>query len=748
MSIGFGIERLGLLALKYPKVAGFLVLAFTALTVSALPRATVDGDLLRVYKDSGQMYDRYEKLTETFGTFDNDAYVMVKSKNLTDPKVLETLRTLAFDLELNDYAAGTLSPFSLRKPAGDNVTLPAVPENMKSAQEVAKALTELRSNDPIMRNLIAQDLTSMVMIVFPDKAKTRGSGERDMIASLKRLVSEYRSDNIQIELTGAPIWKTEILDASINDQIKFSIYGVVIGFLTAFISFRTFWGAILATLTPFVSVIWVAGTVILLFGSFTFLTNIVTTLVLVIAFAESMFFCFTWLRLWRDGMEPHEAVRQTVHRVSPACALASITTIIAFASLALTQGQGIKEFALSGVIAVIIAYVTLVTFLPLALKLAIHLGYKSPRAPSVALTAPIPLIKMITGRFRKQIAIVAILTTAVLFIPHFNLEPRFSFQDFLPPQSESLAVAKQIDSGVGGVSPIYIRVPLSQGLQSVGDADYEKIQKVHDILEANIGKGKVISAASFGFYSESGFTRAQIFNAVGPVLKRRFVTDDGKYALVTGFLPTIIKSEELRTFVNKTDSQLRAAGLGDAQVSGFRVLTSFASMNMIRSMQQGLTLAVFISIFVIGLAFKSWKVALVAFVPNILPILGTELYLWLTNSGLQLTTVIALTISFGIAVDDTIHFLAHYKRARHSGLEHEPAVIHALERVGPALIATTLILCAGTFIVIFSSLPQVALFGTLTVLTLLLALVGDLIILPAMLLAGGRFFNSLGGLKK
>jgi len=748
LSIGFGIERLGLLALKYPKVAGILVLAFTALTVSALPRATVDGDLLRVYKNSGEMYDRYKKLTETFGTFDNDAYILVKTDKMTDPKTLETLRGLAFDLELNDYAAGTLSPFSLRKPAGKNVTLPAVPENMKSSQEVAKALTGLRNTDPIMRNLIGKNLNSMVMIVFPDKAKTQGRGERKMIDSLKKLVAGYRSKDIQIELTGAPIWKTEILDASINDQIKFSIYGVVIGFLTAFLSFKTFWGAILATLTPFVSVIWVAGTVILLFGSFTFLTNIVTTLVLVIAFAESMFFCFNWLRLWRDGMEPNEAVRQTVHRVSPACALASITTIIAFASMALTRGQGIKEFALSGVIAVIIAYVTLVTFLPLALKLAIRLGFKSPRAPSIALTAPIPLIRRLTSRFRFQIAIFSILATVVLFYPHFSLEPRFSFQDFLPPKSESLVVAKEIDTGVGGVSPIYIRVPLSQGLASVGDADYEKIQKVHNILEANIGKGKVISAASFGHYADSGFTRKQIFNAVGPVLKRRFITDDGKYALVTGFLPTIMTSKALRAFVTKTDAQLRAAGLGDAQVSGFRVLTSFASMAMIRSMQQGLTLAVFISIFVIGLAFKSWKVALVAFVPNILPILGTEFYLWLSNSGLQLTTVIALTISFGIAVDDTIHFLANYRRARNNGLEHEEAVIFSLERVGPALIATTLILCAGTFIVVFSSLPQVALFGTLTVLTLLLALLGDLLILPATLLAGGRFFNSLGGLKK
>ncbi len=748
MSIGFGIERLGLIALKYPKVAGLIVLAFTILCISVLPRASVDGDLLRVYKNSGEMYDRYADLSATFGTFDNDAYILVKSDQMTDPEVIETLRNLAFDLELTDFAVGTLSPFSLRKPADDNQTLPAVPENMTSAEIVAQELTALRGNDPIMRNLIVEDLTGMVMIMFPDQEKTQGAGEKEMIASLRELVEFYRSDKLEIELTGAPIWKTEMLDASIDDQIKFSIYGVVIGFLTAFVSFRTFWGAVLATLTPFVSVIWVMGVIIMLFGSFTFLTNIVTTLVLVIAFAESMFFCFHWLRLWRDGMEPNEAVRQTVARVSPACALTSITTMIAFASLALTQGQGIQEFALSGMIAVVVAYVTLVTFLPLALKLAIRFGFKSPRKPSAALTAPIPVVKKLVGRFTKPLAIFGVVATVLLFYPHMDLEPQFSFQDFLPADSSSLEVAEAIDTGVGGVSPIYIRIPLEFGVEDVADADYDKIVKVHEILESNIGEGKVISAASFGHYSDSGFTRAQIFNAVGPFLKRRFITDDGKNALVTGFLPTIIESDELRDFVNRTDQQLRDAGLGDAQVSGFRVLTSFASMNMIRSMQQGLTLAVFVSIFVIGFAFRSWKIALVSFVPNILPILGTELYLWVSGAGLQLTTVIALTIAFGIAVDDTIHFLANYKRARDNGLEHVPAVHRALDRVGPALIATTFILCAGTFIVVFSALPQVALFGTLTVLTLLLALLGDLIILPAMLLAGGRFFNSLGGLKK
>ena len=111
--------------------------------------------------------------------------------------------------------------------------------------------------------------------------------------------------------------------------------------------------------------------------------------------------------------------------------------------------------------------------------------------------------------------------------------------------------------------------------------------------------------------------------------------------------------------------------------------------------------------------------------------------------GLQLTTVIALTIAFGIAVDDTIHFLATYVRQRAAGLAPCAAIDHTLERIGPALVATTLIICAGTAVVMFSALPPVALFGTLTVITLIVALIGDLFVLPALLVAGGRFFDSL-----
>ncbi len=748
MSIGFGFERLGLLTLRYPKIMAAILIAFTAGCAFFLPQASVDGDLLRIYRNSGEMYDRYQDLGESFGTFENDAYILAHSDDLTDPEVIESLRELAFDLELSPYAVGTLSPFSLRKPNPGGKTKPAVPENMQSREEVRAALQELRANDPIMQNLITEDLTGLVMIMFPDKGTTSGEGERGMLAELRGLVADYSTDRVKVELTGPPVWKAEMLDASISDEIKFSIVGFIVGATMSLICLRSFWGAVLATLTPVVSVMWVVGVVVALFGSFTFLTNVVVTLALVIAFAESMYFCFTWLRLWRDGMDPEEAIGETVRRVTPAAALTTVTTVISFITLVITQGQGIAEFGISGAIAVIITFITLVTFMPLAFKVAIRLGFKPPQKMSIAVAAPIPLAQATTRRAYKYIAVVAVIGLLALIPVHFSMQPRFDFHDFLPSDSAALDTAAGIDSGVGGIAPIYIRVPLDEGVENVGDKDFAKLQLVHDILEERVGEGKVISGASFTHYSETGFTREQIFNAVGPFLKRRFVTDDNKQALVTGFLPTILTSKNVKSIVADTDAALKEAGIEGAEVAGLNVLTAYATTDMIASMRNGLSIAIIVNIFVIGFAFRSWRIALVSIVPNVLPILGTELFVYVSGAGLQFTTMIALTIAFGIAVDDTIHFLTTYVHNRKRGESHEKSVHLTLEGIGPALVATTLILCAGTFIVIFSALPQVALFGTLTVLTFMLALLGDLFVLPSLLLAGGRFFDALGGAKK
>jgi predicted RND superfamily exporter protein len=747
-SIGFGLEHLGYLTIRFPRIVAICVLALTIVAIGNLPRANVDGDLLRVYADSGDEYTAYKRLADTFGTFENDIYLMVTSPTMTDPGVLERMRELALDLGLNEYAAGTLSPFALRKPNAAGGTEPAVPEGLTDPVAVAASLSDLQQNDPMMRNLINPDLSGMVMIMFPDPELTKGAGTKAMIDSLKEMVAQYQSEDIQIELTGPPIWTSEMLNAAVDDQVKFTIYGFGLGALIALIGLRSLWGALIVAATPAVAMLWTMGIILLCFGSFSFLTIIVTTLVLVIAFAESLFFMFNWQAYWREGMDPVKAVDATIRHMGAASGLTMLVTVISFASLSLTPGKGVGEFSMAGAIGSVLLFVALMTFLPLLLKTVLKLGLKLPQRPSFVLEAPIPVAWFLATRFGRPIAIVGIVVTLLLFIPYFLIQPRFSFEDVMSKSSTALTAAEQIDAGVGGVAPLYVRVPLNEGVAEVGDADFERIRTVHEIVEKHLGDNKAISAAAFQHYTDSGFSRQDVFDAVGPFLKKRFVTDDNTQALVTGFMPTIIDSDDLEKLVFDIRKDLDAAQLQDAEIGGFRILTTFATDRIVRGLQLDLTMSVVFNIFLIGFAFMSFRVVLASAIPNLFPILGTEAFMWWTGQGLQLTTVIALTIAFGIAVDDTVHFLSHYlQERRERGRAHIDAVKETLERLGGAIVATTIILCSGMAIVVTSDLPQVAMFGQLFVTALGLALLGDLFLLPALLVAGEKFFRPLGGIR-
>lgn len=747
-SIGFGLEYIGLTTLRYPRAIAMVVLAFSIFCATQMPKASVDGDLMRIYANSGTHYDAYDQLSRTFGTFENDIYVLVSSPRLTEPETLERVRELAFDLELDEYAVGTMSPFTLRRPSENGGSVPAVPEGLDNFADVARALADLQQNDPMMRNLITPELDGVVLIMFPNQEMTRGDGTRAMIASVRETIARYADDNITIELTGPPLWTSEMLSAALNDQVQFTVWGFALGSIIAFLALRSFAGALLVAATPFLAVMWSMGVVLLLFGSFSFLTIIVTTLVLVISFAESIFFIFNWLAYWRDGMEPNKAVDATVKLVGPAAALTMLTTFVSFASLAFTPGQGVREFAISGAIGTFLLFVCLMTFLPLLLKAAIRLGFKAPRRSSLVLTAPLPLAWFMASRFGRPLSIAAILVTVLLLIPYGLIKPHFSFEDFVATDSAALNTAEQIDDGVGGVAPLYIRVPLAGSDPNLDDTDFATVQTVHQILESHIGENKVISAASITNYTDNGFSREEVFDSVGPFLRKRFVTDDGSQALVTGFLPTIIDSDALKQLVADVTAEMDAAGIEGAEIGGLRVLTTFGTDQIVSGLQLDLTLSVLVNIGLIGFAFQSYRVALASAIPNLFPVLGTIAWLYFSGQGLQLTTVIALTIAFGIAVDDTVHFLSHYLHSRREeGRSHLDSVRHTLDRIGGAIIATTLILCAGVLIVTFSDLPQVSLFGKLFISTLAFAVIGDLFILPALLAAGGKFFHPLGRIR-
>src|SRR6185436_9623034 len=153
------------------------------------------------------------------------------------------------------------------------------------------------------------------------------------------------------------------------------------------------------------------------------------------------------------------------------------------------------------------------------------------------------------------------------------------------------------------------------------------------------------------------------------------------------------------------------------------------SADMIGKLNQALTVEiVFVAAF-IGLAFRSVIVMLVSILPGIFPVVMAGFVLWLMGEGLQFASVVALTVSFGLGLSATIHFLNRLRLESKPGIGSALAVERATVLVGPALILTTVVLACGLVVTVFSDLPSLRLFGWLSAFSMIAALAADLFIL-------------------
>jgi predicted RND superfamily exporter protein len=143
----------------------------------------------------------------------------------------------------------------------------------------------------------------------------------------------------------------------------------------------------------------------------------------------------------------------------------------------------------------------------------------------------------------------------------------------------------------------------------------------------------------------------------------------------------------------------------------------------------------------LALAFRSLFVGIVAILPGLFPIVIAGAVLWWRGEGLQFASIVALTVAFGLGLSATIHYLNRLRLEYVPGEDPEVGVRRATALVGPALILTSLVLAFGLGVTIFSDLPSLRLFGWLGAFTLLAALAGDLLILPATAVALRRVFR-------
>jgi predicted RND superfamily exporter protein len=289
--------------------------------------------------------------------------------------------------------------------------------------------------------------------------------------------------------------------------------------------------------------------------------------------------------------------------------------------------------------------------------------------------------------------------------------------------------------------------PEGKSLYDAGVLDV--IGEIHARLETQSGVGNVWSMETLRRWlaktgEDTPAKLKEYIDILPDHLTKRFINEAERSAVVTGRIPDVDVGDLLPVIEQlNTDLDSVRGAHPDYRivVTGLSAIAARNSASMISNLNAGLTYEIiFICIF-LGLAFRSVMVSVVSILPNVFPVFTAGALLAATGEGLQFASIVALIVSFGLSLNATVHYLNRLRLEHVPGEDPAIGVERATVLIGPALVLTSLILAFGLGVTVLSDLPSLRIFGKLAALTLIAALIGDLLLLPASVLLYRRFMG-------
>jgi uncharacterized protein len=744
-NLALGIERIGFVALSHRALSGLVFLALCALAAVGFMRLKVDDSLSQLFRSDTAEYRIYQDVTRRFPSNEFDVLIVIEGDKLLDRSSLQALRNIAIDLQLVDGTRGLISLFSAREPpANGDIPPPLFPDPLPHGADYQKLIERVVANEIIRGKLLSQDgkLTLMVLALDPSTAEP---GKLDgVIGNIRKTMSEHLAGTgLNGDLSGVPVMQLEIRNAIQRDRFIYNTLGFAIGCLIAVLFFRRLSFMIIAAAPPLSAILLALGALGWLDFRLNMFLNVMTPLIMVISFSDSMQLTFAARDRLLAGENKYDAFRNALLIVGPACVLTHATAGISFVALQFSTSDLIRTFGEAGLIATAIALVAVLMGVPL-LGVLLMRDEAAFVANVKGMDKALDLLRRVCGWIAVNMvarpglySLIGLIVVTVLSFSYAQLQPRYRLADQVPDREQTVQASQRLDVKLAGANPFDVLVEFPQGSSLYSPETLAVIADVHALLEQQPGVGNVWSPETLRRWLAEKLNKSDIatlkqyLEILPPYLTRRFISAEQNAVIVSGRVPDDDASK-LLPIVDSLDKKLdsvrgKYAGYKIA-ITGLSVIAARNSALMINKLSRGLTLEiVFVAAF-IGVAFRSPLVMLISVLPGLLPIVLAGSMLWWLGQGLQFASVIALTVSFGLGLSATIHFL---NRLQIESIDRDPAV--GVERatilVGPPLILTSAVLACGLAMTVLSSLPSLRLFGWLSAFAMVAALSADFFIL-------------------
>ena len=751
VDIALGAERIGLLGLARPRIAAVLLLLLAVGAAFGVARLKVDDSLSQLFRSDTPEFHQFEDVTRRFPSNEFDVLVVVTGEGLLDRDPLDHLRNLVTDLQLVDGTKGIISLFSARQAPEPGHSIPPAlfPEPLPEGAAYDALIGRVRNNDIIRGKLLSDDGHLALVVLALDPALAEGADAARTIAEVRRTVrDDLDGSGLRGELSGVPVMQLEIRDAVERDRVLYNALGFAAGCLIAILFFRRVSFMVVAAGPPLIAILLALGTLGWLDFRLNMFLNVMTPLIMVISFSDSMQLTFAARDRLMAGESKRQAFREALLVVGPACVLTHATAALSFTALLFTKSDLIRTFGEAGLVSTVIALLAVLILVPLLGLLLVRNVDRlavATRGSDTGVQALRRFCAWVAARMVSHpgaYSLVAVAAVAALAFAYAHLQPSYRLAEQVPDKEQAVQASSRLDRELAGANPIDVLVEFPRGQTLYGPETLAVIAEVHRAVEGQAGLGNVWSLESLRRWlaeragQDDPETLKRYVGFLPRYLVRRFLSEPEDAVLVSGRIPDKDASQ-LLPVVDALDASLgavRAKHPGyTVAVTGLAVIAARNSASMIDKLNRGLTLEFLLVAVFIGLAFRSVVVALAAVLPGIFPVVASGSLLLLLGQGLQFVSVVALTVSFGLGLSATIHFLNRLRQEDDPDRDPAVGVERATVLMGPALILTSVVLACGLAVTVFSDLPSLRLFGWLSAFAMLAALVADFLILrPTM----------------
>ncbi len=706
----------------------------------------------------------FEQLERTYTSPDTLLWVLRPNEGkVTTPERLAVIKEITERAWQTPFSTrvDSLTNYQHTSAENDDLTVRDLVRDPSSlTPEAASAVGQIALGEPVIADrLISDDETTTAIVATLKMPRDDPVATANVMKHARVLLADMRAKHpdLRIELTGSVALSSSFSEAAQRDlkTLTPAMYAVLA--LTVFFLTRSATSAFASISVVTLSAVAAMGLVMGWLGvKLTPPSSGAPTIILTIAVADSIHILITTLVEMQKGKSKHDAIVESMRVNWGPVFLTSLTTVIGFSSLNFSDAPPFRDLGNAAAAGAVIAWVLSVTFLPALIAIL-------PMKAQASLTRQSEFM----GRFaevviaRRRVLLVAM---AALTLGALALLPRFSFNDrFVEYFDDRMEFRVASDWAADHLTGIYqISYSLPSG-ETGGVSNPEYVARLEDFANWFRAQPEVVHVSTFSDVmkrinksmhgDDESYYRVpddrdmaaqflllyEMSLPYGLDLNDQINVDKSATKLTVTL--TDVSTAEMQSLIDRAGTWLRenAPEHMYAYPAGQAVMFAFIGRNNFNSMTSGTAIALLLISGCLMLALRNFKLGIISLIPNLTPpiIAFGILALFTPEVGFWATFVIATAL--GLIVDDTVHFLSKYRRARiEQDKSPEDSVRYAFSTVGTALWVSTFVLVIGFGILAFSPFKVNAMMGIMVALTVAVALVTDFLLLPPLLIALDR----------